>query len=345
MRRYFDKRDTNRIILGIVGKRRSGKDTLARKLALFIPNAQVLHFASSLKGFVFLDLQEPIAFTPWVDDSVRFKLQQTADTVKRVDDNLGVFVDIVLGYALMHPERRYIISDVRTVYEEHRIRILNGGIVKVKRADAFESNTDIDKHDTETAVEHIRGDLEFDGDFIINCNDALEFYEKVVKPIKFLMGWETVYPPRKPSIFLSLNISSRLPERYNLLVAGVTKVLEKEGFDVVSPVGPTSKDHNWLLREMAHQSFADIARRIFVDDLQALAKTDAVLAILDEPSIGVGVEVFLAFLMGKPVVILLRKESLIYHPYLWVVSSKEITLSLDDAINRLRRFFVFTRDY
>jgi hypothetical protein len=79
------------------------------------------------------------------------------------------------------------------------------------------------------------------------------------------------------------------------------RLLSREGISAYLPHQQTDPYRAWALEPVT----------VFSQDLQALSESDAILAFLDEPSLGVGAEIVLAVQNRKPVVGVYRNGNII----------------------------------
>lgn len=348
--------NTKATMLGVCGKRRAGKDTLARRISLYFPNIKVVKLASALKGVAFLFSGNPSVFTPSVDDKARGLLQKVGEGILK-NHRLGndAFVSMVsaLHSALRDDEQckkiltllwddeesaaqpvHPVITDVRFPHEERWIHQAGGRVVRITTPNNNISNNSIDKHPSETKTEEVACDLEIPSEVVLTTNKS-EFYTKVVRPIAQLTGWEELPTPRKPTVFVAGNICG-LPN-YAQLFADGQRALEEAGFATILPTDLVCYDD--FLAKMNETLYLNVCKAVYAANMRAISRSDAVLALLDHPSMGVAVELLAAFLAEKPVVVCTTKEALLFHPYLWVLSYGHIHTTLDAAIRTLKELF------
>jgi hypothetical protein len=123
------------LLIGISGKRKSGKDTLARNLKLRFnlqgfENVHILHFASSLKGMLFHDGHIARSFLPQTSDAVRKELIALGMKGRQIHESQSLWIDCVYAHILYLLEKKintaktpedkvfiFIIPDVRFINE------------------------------------------------------------------------------------------------------------------------------------------------------------------------------------------------------------------------------------
>ncbi len=322
--------------LGICGRRRSGKDTLARILSLYMDSVRVLHFASALKGIALLDLHEGAAFLPFLSDKGRKVLQDLGVGLYSFHSTReNVWVELTLAVGQYVPEKRIVIADVRMLHEESAIRSVGGKIVKVVAPPP--SQSEIDQHKSEVEVEKITADL-----CIAKESLTGRILEDVVIPIASLMGWEDaiLIPPRLPKVYISSNILHN-PDFVSFFYE-VKEQLAAAGFSPIVPVATADgkqKDYDFFLDSIRNDGWLDACFKLVASDIGGINEADAVLCILFAPSVGVAMELLLGALMGKPVVVVVSDLKLLFHPWLWAISQGNVFHSLDKAIIRLKSLF------
>lgn len=348
---------TKATLLGICGKRRAGKDMLARRISLYFPNIKVLKFAGALKGITFLFSGNVNAFTPSGDDNARGLLQKIGEGIlTHHKEGNNAFVEMVRALcaalqnddlrktilALMEePDERAnqpiypVITDVRFPHEEQWIHQAGGRIVRITTPHKT-PNGALDNHPSEKRTEDVQCDLEIPSETVLTPNKQ-EFYNKVVRPIAELTGWELLPTPRKPKIFLASNICGINAEGYDAVFVEGKMELEDAGFEVIAPTDLISYDD--FLAKLNEMLFLHASRYVFTLNTRAISRSDAVLAILNFPSMGVAIEIMIAYLTEKPVVICAPNGTVMFHPYLWALSHGHIYTTKAAAINALKELF------
>ena len=327
--------------LGICGRRRSGKDTLARILSLHIDSLRVLHFASALKGIALLDLNEGAAFLPFLSDSGRKVLQDLGVGMYGFHPS-GMLVWVELALAVGHyvPEKHIVIADVRMLHEEAALRRVGGKIVKVLAPPT--SDGEIDQHKSEVEVDEINADFHITKDALFAAIGEGRVLQDVVIPIARMMGWEAsiLNPPRLPKVYISSNILHN-PDFVSFF-RQVKEQLAAAGFAPIVPVltkDGKQKDYDFFLDCVRSVGWVDACRKLVASDIRGVGEADAVLCILQKPSVGVAMEMLLGAMMGKPVVVVTPDLKLLFHPWLWAISQGKVFHTLDMAIRWLRSFF------
>lgn len=322
-------------ILGLCGKRRSGKDLLARRLSLRFDDVQIMKFASTLKGLTFCTTSNINAFTPSVDDDMRRMLQIFGSTIMRNHRNgVRAFVDMV-DAALGAPDaQKVIITDVRYPHEAEWIRSLGGVVVKIVTNNGNNAS-DLDKHASEQRISEVRADLEITSSDALT-DDYTRFQTNVVEPIASLTGWEV--KARKPKVFVASNISGCTVDDYESTYDRIKAELENAGYIVITPADITTYED--FIDEMRAKPYPQVCAELYRKNMRAVAESDALFSYIIVPSIGVSMELLAAFIAEKPVIIVTTNQDLIYHPYLWVVSHGHIHTSVTDGVRALNKLLL-----
>lgn len=162
------------MIIGISGKLKSGKDETARLIEMitFKPFYRK-KFADKLKGMIAVLLscdvnrledqnfkEAPLGYG-WNGLTPRY-LMQTLGTEwgRTIYDDIWVQATM----STLHPEKSYIITDVRFPNEAEAIKKVGGKVIRINRPS--ESNTG--NHPSETALDNYQG-----FDYIITNDDTL----------------------------------------------------------------------------------------------------------------------------------------------------------------------------
>jgi len=334
--------------LGICGRRRSGKDTLARILSLHFASCRVLHFASPIKGISFLDLHEAAAFVPYVSDEGRQVLQGLGvGLYDHHSDGELVWVNLLRAVASFIPERNIIIGDVRMVHEERAIRRWGGVIVKVESdtPPTPAADSQLDFHRSEVEVDAVSPDYSISSGTLrqlLLAGDVVQILEKVVLPIADVAGWvgDLLAPPRRPAIYISSNIMARHKD-FAQHFEQVAEILREEGFVPISPVEMEDgvKDYDFLLDAVRSEGMVRGCSRLVSLDLKRIKEADGILCVFKTPSIGVAMEALLGVLQGKPVVVVCEDMLTLFHPWLWALTQGNVYHTLPAAIKRLKFLF------
>ncbi len=168
-----------RRIIGLAGRKRSGKNTVADFLCEQY-NYQPLAFADGvwdvlLAADPWIDLNPGWRLSSIVEYMGREKAKETWPEVRRllqklgtegVRDNIGsdTWLNVVKSKILARPDQDFVITDVRFQNEAQALRDMGGFIVKIERPGVEESYGS--QHSSELAVSEIQEDL-----MIINDSD------------------------------------------------------------------------------------------------------------------------------------------------------------------------------
>lgn len=312
-------------ILGICGRKRSGKDTIARIIAWRF-DAKVFHFASSLKGLAFLDLAIPLSFCPYMCDEARRSLQAVAGHGRQI--NADVFVNFLLTLLDGLNCQRVVIADVRFVNEAEAIRREGGVVIKLLSSDHS------DNHPSEQEVDLIQAPA-FYASALLRSD-----YKAIEEIVRDLTGWKPV--DRKLKIYIATNISGEpnWKDRLRNLARLVAALGPFEPLLCTESLENEIKDWDWFLARIKDGGMLKASNELVSSDLKQLGKADAVLAYLTSPSIGVMTEVTIATMMNKPVVVATEHSLLTYHPWLWAMTQGNVFCSPEQAITRLKQLFL-----
>lgn len=184
-------------IIGITGKKYSGKDTLG-KLFMSKYNYKRLAYADPLKtvckcifGFnddqLYGDKKEiddefwkttPRKVLQYVGTNM-FR-EHMKNIIPHIENNIWVEVvkKQILDERKQNPNATFVITDIRFENEAQLIRDLGGIVIKLKRND---SEIIIDNHASEQEIDMLYADYEF-----TNNNTIEELYEKVLDAISVL---------------------------------------------------------------------------------------------------------------------------------------------------------------
>lgn len=184
----YNMQKTNLKLIGISGKKRSGKDTFYKTLKAIYPhlNYQQESFAKPLKKIISELTNRDISklcklglydhILPCYNITVRQFMQNFAGTCRTHFDK-----DIWIKSLESRIDRssNYIITDVRHINEAEWIKKYNGILIRVERP-----NMSVDMDVSETQLDDYQG-----FDYIVYNNSSLEEYEyKVVRLLKSLIG-------------------------------------------------------------------------------------------------------------------------------------------------------------
>ncbi len=316
------------MIVGLVGKRQSGKNTVARYLQLrygFTP----LAFAATLKGFCFLTFKNPLVWRPELSPEARKTLQVIGDLGRQHHERL--FVDTAVNLLPLNFRDRIVVTDVRFKNEAEFVRE-RGFLIKLVR-DNKAQLPQIDNHPSETEVDEITTD------YTVNMNTPLS---QVFKRVDEIMRCAGIDPrPRQPAVFVSSNVWGH--KGCEKIFACFAEKLSEEGFMPINPMELTSwADYlRVLLRE--HRPFKNACEWLLSKNMVALRDADAVLVIPYNTSFGVAAEAQTAYMLNIPVVVTLAQDTpfpanaeIACHPYLVVWSEGRIFATLAEALYCLK---------
>jgi hypothetical protein len=160
-----------RRIIGIAGRKRSGKNTFAEMLQVKHQYQQIA-FSDALWNVL-------LAADPWIDpkgwrlsqimhDTTRDEAKMMFPEIRRllqrlgsegVRDNIGVdtWLNVVTDKIIANPTTSFLVTDVRFENEAQRIRELGGKIIKIERPGVEESYGS--NHASEQFVAAIQEDM------------------------------------------------------------------------------------------------------------------------------------------------------------------------------------------
>lgn len=119
---------------------------------------------------------------------------------------------------------------------------------------------------------------------------------------------------------LKVYVSVPIIRNRNLLVAkAIASVVTELGHEVVS---------KWVLEDL---TFNDV--NIFERDTEGVRSSDILIADVSSPSTGVGMEIMLAYMLGKPIFVVAKRGSRISRMLLHMKGKKLIEFS---KVNELR---------
>lgn len=323
-----------RRVLGICGRRRSGKNTLARKLTLYFPDLEIVSLAAPLKGIGVINCGNLLALTPHVTPEARKLLTDVGGALFQTHPHKEfVYVNLLQAYIDTLPEhKKVVVTDVRMEHEVSWVRENNGVVVKIIGGGGDDPT--LDSHVTETQVDKVSADLVLASEDVM-CSAPDTFLERVILPIQQITGWETLAQPRKPAIFVALNIQGRATDDYKTLGNHIADILESAGFDVLLPLYDEFDDRYAWVKSLKNKDMLTASTELFHNNVKKIQESDSVLAYISAPSLGIGIELLTAFLLGKPIVVCVLDETLLYHPYLWVMSHGNLCSTLQRAVTIL----------
>ena len=165
------------MLIGISGKKRSGKDTVAQILSEHLENPSVLHFADALKLEVAKATGFSIRYIEEHKENFRLILQGWGTDFRRKiygDDYWLKEMDKTIGELEFYDMKSVIIADVRFENEYDYIKSRDGIVIRVERSVDYS-----DCHVSETNLDN----KEFDHK-ILNFGSEIELREKVTKLVE-----------------------------------------------------------------------------------------------------------------------------------------------------------------
>lgn len=178
----------SRILLGLVGKKRTGKDTLAQRLVEEHGFVRVA-FADPLKRAA-IDLDPLIERSVRLSNAVDFhgydEAKEAYSEVRRTLQNLGVAIRnldpefwVRMGMEEAAKHERAVITDVRFPNEAKAVELAGGVTVKILRDTGL-----TDQHISETALD------DFNANWTINNEGSIEDLHNVAdRLVEFTSNW------------------------------------------------------------------------------------------------------------------------------------------------------------
>lgn len=165
-------------LIGISGKKRSGKDTVSKKLNLFFPEFELKSYAYRLRQicsiltnkpieFFLNDNNKPVYLEEW-GMNVRELLQKVGTDCFRDNLDKNIWVKSLFS-EYKHCKSKWIITDVRFENEVNRIKENGGIVIRVTGNYPNYIKTSDDNHPSETALDNYK-----DFDYYINNDGTLE---------------------------------------------------------------------------------------------------------------------------------------------------------------------------
>ncbi len=318
------------MLIGLVGTRQSGKDTVARYLKVkygFTP----VKLAASLKGFLFVTGQDVLAWLPEMSTETRRQLQQLGDKGRSCHQDL--FVDFLFALA---PDSRIVISDVRYPNEATAIKSKGGILVRLVRPISAKPSI-VDFHPSEREADTIKPDF-----YLFNSGSLADLLSSVDVLLTQQLGIEP--KPRAPRLYLSSNISDTKEAEDRL--AYFAQVAQEHGFDPLNPLDYSdySTYFDTLFRQ--DKTALDANKEIFLSNCHLLQNADCLLVLPYSPSFGIGGEVALAALLGLPIVVTAALDTpfpanpqTLLHPWLITLSNGHLYGTLSQALTALKTLF------
>lgn len=166
------------MIIGITGKKNSGKTTLAHMMSDFDPSIQILSFAEPLKKMLFdtgICTYDEIYVekTPF---SRKMMQKIGTDIVRKIKPSY--WDNIMLKKIERHKGQPIIIDDLRFMTEYELIKDLKGTIIRITRP-----QEDKDHHRSETEMDQIIPDIEIHNNFGFDelSESAKQIYKFILK--------------------------------------------------------------------------------------------------------------------------------------------------------------------
>jgi energy-coupling factor transporter ATP-binding protein EcfA2 len=295
----IDVNSTTKFI-GIAGRIKSGKTTLARALAFHLDGI-IIPFASTLKG---LCSRIPgigtASFMPQLDNAARKTLQYVGTVIReRINPFYFVRPTVELGrlsYDTFNRPKFVIVPDVRFRNElDTIIRELDGVVFFLEGGG--EDDRNICEHVSEKDVVPSL------------CTGTLPWVsvkERVTEVLRLFN-----YTPKQKGLNIYLSMPMYQHDNYKEYYDFASKIVQQEG---VTPVLP-------------HDFGSEVplsSKDLVIGDIHRIHRTQAVLSILESPSIGCAMELCLNKIVeGLNVVI--TTPDLANHPWLNVMADKILT--------------------
>lgn len=167
-------------IIGISGKKRSGKDTLAKFITEVYPKVEIKKFASSLKSICAILTGRPVSdfynhskyeeILPFYNMNLRQFQQYVGTDVFRKNFSKDIWINCL--FQQYQENDFWVISDVRFKNEANAIKENGGYLFRVNRPDLVST----DNHSSETDLD------DFDGwDLVFQNTGSLHDFEKFGK--------------------------------------------------------------------------------------------------------------------------------------------------------------------
>ena len=288
------KHPPRKFIVGIAGKKRSGKTTLAWVLAGRY-DAVVAPFAAAIKGGATYH-RSLLAFRPQWTQEIRQWLQNTGMAgrsmtvqgdlwIKCWQANFGTFY-------------RCIIPDVRFPNEVEFIRGQGGKVIYLNYLGA-----PYDPHPSEQLSPQAC-------DYVVEVTDENRQWA-MVQVLDYLRN-TFGDPPSKPRVYIGGNIHGE--RNYEEIFLYLERLGREFGFEPLVPLDATDR-YRWA-NLVLEKPFHEASRELVIGDIQLISNSHAAFFWLERPSIGVAMEIIAASLNERPTVIVTPHLDLFYHPWL-----------------------------
>lgn len=314
------KKESSKVprVIGIAGRKGSGKTTMAQIVASRISGSMVASFASALKGGV-LDTYGILSFFPQLDGEVRQVLQEKGVLGREIMEDLWIKC-----LTATHPtDSILIIADVRFENEVEFIRRSGGFVIYLLNLDA-EEDTHISEQLSPDFCDYV---------VVFTKKDRSEATELVLKYVSERVpqfDWNL-----KPKVYISSNIAFNDQDD----IISLAEEGEESGFECIVP--PDIEDRQRFVRSLSEKNFSEVCREIVVSDLKLIAQAHSFFLSLHKPSIGCSMELLAAAVLGKVRVSVVPLE-LVTHPWLWCMGGHIFWGDRKKAWEFLRRLFLIS---
>lgn len=177
----------NKNLIGISGKKRSGKDTFYNVLFQCCPQYECKKFADNLKEICSILTGKPISYfyNHYYYDT---KLEEWGLNIREIQQKVGTEIfrnnfdkDVWIKslFSEYSPAfSKWVITDVRFPNEAEAIKNKGGILIRINRPELAND----DKHDSETSLDDYQ-----DWDYVITNDGTLDEYgEKIIEIVKAL---------------------------------------------------------------------------------------------------------------------------------------------------------------
>lgn len=309
------------MVIGIAGKKKSGKTLLANFLCARYGAVKV-SFASSLKGLLTPSMGI-LAWRPQMNAEARLALQSVGQGCRDVDED--AFTRL-WNYAAPFISGKVIVPDVRYANEFAVIKERGGNVIGLR---AYKTEDATDMHPSEL----VPLDL---ADIVIEVDDPYEERQEIFRQADEFLRSEGYEPSGEPPlIYIASNITNKhgFEDSFKELAWKV----KEAGFE---PLIPTDVPKEVWYEGLERETIKELAKKLVAGDLKTIASAHGVLAYFDAPSFGGAMEILSAALMEKPVAIVVPLN-LLYHPWLHAFG-KMFWDDVDEAIRWLASCLTLT---
>jgi hypothetical protein len=290
---YVHKR-SSKFLVGLAGKQRSGKTTMAWVIAGHY-GAAVAPFAAAIKGGASY-IYSSMAFRPqWVGE-VRRRLQDCGMAGRSLTDEADLWIRC--WRANFGDLPRCVIPDVRFSNEVDFVRSSGGKVIYLNYVGAPS-----DPHPSEQLSPHLC-------DYCVEVTDDNRRW--VLSQILLYLKEHFGEPASRPKVYVGTNIhGERVFEKAFLALSDIGM---DYGFDPLIPVDATDR-RRWA-QMVSEMPFSVASRELVVGDISLVSQAHAAFFWLEKPSIGIAMEILCAALNERPVVVVTPHLELFYHPWL-----------------------------